>query len=202
MIIKLYTNGIDQRAIAQIAKILRSGGIAILPTDTLYAFACSALHTRAIEQICALKGIDPRKKHLSIHCADIADASQYAKINNEQYKLLRQLTPGPYTFILPATTGLPKIYMNRKEVGIRIADNDCLQAIIHELGAPILSSSLHMTNDEEESRTDITLIAEHYETRVDCLVDAGHGSPHHSTILDLTTDTPTLLRLGAGAWSE
>lgn len=120
MLVKLYEDSPNQREIDKVIEVLRNGGIVIYPTDTLYALGCDALNVRAVEKICALKGINPQRNNLSIICYDLSDISEYAKVNTTTFKLMRKNLPGPFTFILNTTSTLPKIYKNRKTVGIRV----------------------------------------------------------------------------------
>ena len=119
MLIKLYEDSPNQREIDKVIEVLRNGGIVIYPTDTLYAFGCDALNVRAVEKICALKDINPLRNNLSIICYDLSDVSEYARIDTTTFKLMRKNLPGPFTFSLNTTSTLPKIYKNRKTVGIR-----------------------------------------------------------------------------------
>ena len=124
MLIKLYNENPNPREVDKIVASLRDGSIIIYPTDTLYGIGCDALNVRAVEKICALKGINPQKSNLSIICNDLSSISEYAKVSTPIFKLMKKNLPGPFTFILPTTSSLPKIYKNRKTVGIRIPDNN------------------------------------------------------------------------------
>ena len=126
MLVKLYEENPSQRILDQVVEVLRNGGIVIYPTDTLYAFGCDALNVRAVEKICALKGIDPQKNNLSIICYDLSDISEYARVDTATFKLMRKNLPGPFTFILNTASTLPKIYKNKKTVGIRVPENNII----------------------------------------------------------------------------
>ena len=198
MLVKLYEQNPNQREIDRIVKILREGGIIIYPTDTVYAMGCDALNIRAVEEICKWKGINPQKAHLSIICYDLSGISEYAKVNNTVFKLMKKNLPGAFTFLLNATNNLPKIYKNRKEVGIRIPDNNIIRTIVKELGNPILSTSVRTKDDILEYATDPELIEEEYGDQVAMVVDGGYGGLEPSTIVDCTGDDIEIIRQGKG----
>ena len=198
MLVKLYEQNPNQREIDRIVKILREGGIIIYPTDTVYAMGCDALNIRAVEEICKWKGINPQKAHLSIICYDLSGISEYAKVNNTVFKLMKKNLPGAFTFLLNATSSLPKIYKNRKEVGIRIPDNNIIRTIVKELGNPILSTSVRTKDDILEYATDPELIEEEYGDQVAIVVDGGYGGLEPSTIVDCTGDDIEIIRQGKG----
>lgn len=128
--------GVDRRALQAAVDVIRDGGIVLYPTDTIYALGCDALNNRAIERLCRIKGLNPAKNTLAITCADLSQAAQYARIDNAAFRLLRDYLPGPFTFILPASTALPKAFKGRRTVGIRIPDCDFARAIAAELDSP------------------------------------------------------------------
>ena len=198
MLVKLYDNNPSQRTIDKIVHTLKEGGIIIYPTDTVYAVGCDALNVRAVEQICKLKGINPQKAHLSIICYDLSSISEYAKVSNAIFKLMKKNLPGPFTFILNATNSLPKIYKNRKEVGIRIPGNNIIRTIVNELGNPVLSSSVRTKDDILQYATDPELIEEEYGDKVNLVVDGGYGGLEPSTIVDCTGDEIEIIRQGKG----
>ena len=145
------------------------------------------------------KDVSKVVKTLSIICYDLSNLSEYAKVSNAAFKLMKRYLPGPYTFILPTSNELPKIYKNRKEVGIRVPDNRIVRTIVQELGNPLLTMSIHDEEDEVlEYSTDPELIEEKYEGRVDLVIDGGYGGLEPSTVVDCTTDEFTLLRQGKG----
>ena len=126
MILKLYEKNNSRRDLDRIVEVLNSGGVIIYPTDTTYAIGCHALKERAIERVCEIKGVDTKHHLLSVVAHDISSVSEYVRIDNETFRIMRDLLPGPFTFILPAGNRLPKIFKNRKEVGIRIPDNNII----------------------------------------------------------------------------
>ena len=203
MLVKLYDKNNSRKELDKIIQVLNDGGIIIYPTDTTYAIGCHALKERPIERICQLKKIDSKKKNLSIVCPDLSSISLYAKVDNSTFKLMKQLLPGPYTFILNSSSKLPKIFKNRKEVGIRVPEHDALRELCQLLEAPILTTSLPKEEDEDwEYITNPELIEEKFGREVDLVLDGGIGGIEPSTIIDCTEGNPELVRLGKGEWTE
>jgi tRNA threonylcarbamoyl adenosine modification protein (Sua5/YciO/YrdC/YwlC family) len=198
MYLKIYPENPNQREIDKVVDVLREGGLVIYPTDTVYAMGCDAMNVRAVEKICQLKGIDPRKHNLSIICYDLSNISEYAKVSNTVFKLMRKNLPGPFTFILPTGSELPKIYKNKKEVGIRVPDNNIIRQLVNELGNPIMTTSVHDDDEVIEYTTDPELIYEKYEDKVDVVIDGGYGSTAPSTVVNCTTDDFEIIRQGKG----
>lgn len=199
MLLKIYEENPNPREVAKVIHTLQEGGLIIYPTDTVYAIGCDALNVRAVEKICQIKGVNPQKSNLSIICYDLSNLSEYAKVNNAAFKLMKKNLPGPFTFILPTSNELPKIYKNRKEVGIRVPDNNIVRTIVQELGNPLLTMSVHDDDDEIlEYSTDPELIAEKYDGRVDLVIDGGYGGLEPSTVVDCTTDEFEIVRQGKG----
>ncbi len=186
------------RHIAMAAELLRSGGVIIYPTDTVYGLGCSIFQAGAIERIYRIKRQD-RTKPFSFICSDLSHISEYAVVSNEAFRLMKRLIPGPYTFLLPASRmkQVPKSMMSkRKTVGIRVPDNRVCEALIRELGHPLLSASV--TDDSGEIMNTPEEIAALYESRVDLILESGRGLLDVSTILDLTGDLPVVVRRGKG----
>ncbi len=148
---------VDQRAIDRAVELMKRGAIIIYPTDTHPALAADSLNTDAIQALCRLKGVNPEKHTLTLVCDSIATAAQYAKIDNRAFAIIKRNTPGPFTFILPPALTLPKVYKGRKEVGIRIPDNEIARALAEELGHPLLSGSIG-TSDPTELDNDVELL--------------------------------------------
>ena len=198
-IIKSYGSNPDSRTVAEAAEALRQGQIIIYPTDTLYAFGCDALNNKAIERLCRIKGIDPAKNLLSIVCSDISEAAEYARIDNASFRILRRCLPGAFTFILPASLKLPKVFKGRKSVGIRIPDNAFAQALARELGHPVMTSSVPESDDIDIA--DAEAVALHYDgtADLDLTIDGGAGQYTGSTVVDLSDSTsPEIIRQGLG----
>ena len=202
MIVKLYNKNNNPQELQRLVDVLNDGGIVIIPTDTTYAIGCHALKERAIERICRLKGIDPKKQPLSIICYDLSSISEYAKLDNNTFKLMKRNLPGPFTFILNGTTRLSKIFRNRKEVGIRMPDNPIVQELSRLLDAPIMSTSLPLPDGmESDYITNPELIDELFGERVDIVIDGGMGGTEVSTIINCTDGESEIIRQGIG-WLE
>ena len=199
MIRRIYTENPSPKEIEAAVDILRNGGVIIYPTDTLYAFGCDALNVRAVERVCEIKGCNPNKKCLSIICSGFSDISTYAKVDNSLFKLMKRNIPGAFTFILPATTSLPKIYKNRKEVGIRVPDNEIALELTRILGNPLLSTSVRVEDEnEEEYMTDPELLDERFGHLVDLVIDGGYGGIVPSTVVNCLDSEPEIIRQGKG----
>lgn len=198
MILTIHPQDPQDRLIKKAAEVLRAGGVIIYPTDTVYGFGCDIFQPKAIERICRIKGIDPQKANLSFVCSDLSDLSKYAKsISTPQYRFIKNLIPGPFTFILPASKEVPKILKSKKDtIGLRVPDHRITHAIAAELGHPILSSSL--PGDMVEEYTDPEYIHDKFEKLVDLVIDGGIGGVEYSTIVDMTTEEPVVIRQGIG----
>jgi tRNA threonylcarbamoyl adenosine modification protein (Sua5/YciO/YrdC/YwlC family) len=198
MLLRIYPENPNTKDIRKVVNVLQDGGLVIYPTDTKYAIGCNALNVRAVEQICRIKGVNPQKSNLSIICYDLSDISEHAKVSNAAFKLIRDYLPGPYTFILPTSSNLPKIYKNRKEVGIRMPDNPIIREICRELGHPVMTMSVPYEPDEPEYSTDPELIHERYGEDVDIVVDGGYGDTEGSTVVRCTAEPFEIIRRGKG----
>lgn len=199
MILKLYDKNNNPDDLQRIVDTLEEGGIIIYPTDTMYAIGCHALKERPIERICKLKNIDPRKHNLSIICYDLSNISEYARVSNATFKLMKRTLPGPFTFILNADSRFPKIFRNRKEVGIRVPDNNIIREICRMLNAPILTTTLPLKEGEDiEYVTDPELIDEKFGDKVDWVIDGGIGGIEPSTVINCCGDEPEVVRQGKG----
>lgn len=202
MLLKLYEKNNNPQDLQQVVDILNDGGLIIYPTDTMYAIGCHGLKERAIERICRIKEIDPRKNNLSIICYDLSSISEYTKVDNNVFKLMKRNLPGPFTFILATGSKLPKIFKNRKEVGIRMPDNNIIREITRLLDAPIMTTTLPLDEgDELEYLTNPELIDERWGSAVDLVIDGGIGDHEPSTIVNCTGDEPEIVRQGKG-WLE
>lgn len=198
MFVKLYPENPNPKEVDKIVNVLQNGGLVIYPTDTVYAIGCDALNVRAVEAICKMKGINPNKSNLSIICYDLSNISEYAKVDNNIFKVMKKNLPGPFTFILNTTSNLPKIYKNKKTVGIRIPDNNIIRELVRVLGNPILTTSVKDDDEIIEYTTDPELIYEKYENQVDVVIDGGYGGLDGSTIVDCTMGEPEIIRQGKG----
>lgn len=195
-VVKIWNDSPSDRQINEIVRDLENGCIVIYPTDTLYAIGCDALNVKAIDKICKLKNINPEKTNLSIICSDISQASEYARCDNKSFRLLKDNTPGPFTFLFKASSSLPKAFKGRKVVGVRIPDNNTVCQIVKQLGHPILTTSIEFA-DEDYARN-VELITETYYSKVDVIIDGGDGGIEPSTIVDCTEDIPEIIREGKG----
>ena len=201
MITKLYNDNPNVREVRHIADMLRNGGVVIVPTDTLYAFACSMEHKRAVEEIAQLKGFKIKQAKYSMLCSSLSQASEYVRaMDKEVFALLKRCLPGPFTFIMEASGNVPRNYQNsNKTIGIRVPDNEILRAIIEEVGAPLIATSVRPIgeDDEVENYTDPELIHDRFGSRVDVVVDGGIADAEPSTVIDCS-DGAELLRQGKG----
>ena len=192
----------EGRKIRQAIDIIQSGGIIIYPTDTVYAFGCDIFSKKAVEQICRLKKLDPKKARLSIICKDLSQLAEYTQqIENQIFRALKKHLPGPFTFVLNSNNQVPKLFKNKKRtIGIRIPDNAICQSLVEGLGHPLLTASLKSDDDILEYFTDPLDIYEDYKKRVDLIIDGGVGGNEPSTIVDCTGTEPVVLREGKGAF--
>ena len=201
-VLKIYENNINERYITEAVDALRDGHIIIYPTDSVYGLAVDALNKRAVERLCRLKNLDPEKNLLSIVCSDLSQASEYVRIDNNAFGILKEYLPGPYTFVLPSSTRLPKIFKSRKTIGLRIPDNDIARAIASTLGNPMLSGSVDFEAEEPDAGTEPENLAYTYQSDVAVVIDGGRGGATHSTIVDITDATsPEIIRQGIGEFS-
>ena len=204
MLLKLYTENPNRRDITHIADALANGQVVVIPTDTIYAFACSINFKKTVERIAALKGFTVKQAKYSLLCSNLSMASEYIRpLSKDYYQILRSTLPGPYTYILEASNSVPRHYTNAdKTIGIRIPDNPICQAIIDALGAPLIATSVRYLDkdidEEPEYITNPELIEESFGHKVDMVVDGGEGNTQPSTVVDLSGDEPVVLRQGKG----
>jgi len=202
MLLHIHPENPQPRQIKIVVDCLYRGGVIIYPTDTLYGLGCDILQHKAIERVCRIKKVDPKKAQLSFICSDLSHLSEYAKqLSTATYRLLKEHLPGPYTFILPASKMVPKVLQSKKDtIGLRIPDNKIAQAIINELGRPILSASL--PGEMVEDYTDPEIMYENFMTEVDLVIDGGIGGVEPSTVVDCTKEEYEVIRQGAGKWND
>lgn len=203
-LLKIYPANPHESAINKVVESLRKGGIVIVPTDSVYAFACDLSQTKAMEKLAQLKGTKLEEANFSIVFDDLTMLSEYTRpIPTAVFKLLKRTLPGPYTYILNATNKIPKLFQHKKKtVGIRIPDNGVPLAIVKALGNPIAVSSIHDPDNLVEYTTDPELIHERYARMVDITINGGMGDNEPSTIIDCTGNEPTLIREGKGSVAE
>jgi tRNA threonylcarbamoyl adenosine modification protein (Sua5/YciO/YrdC/YwlC family) len=198
--IKIYEDKPNEAAIARVVKVLKDGGLVIYPTDTVYGLGCDITNTKALERIAKIKGVKLDKANFSFICHDLSNISDYVKqIDTSTFKLLKRALPGPYTFILPGNTSLPKEFKKKTTVGIRVPDNSIALEIVRQLGNPIVSTSIRDEDDVIEYTTDPELIFEKWQNLVDMVIDGGYGDNIGSTIIDLSGDEPIVVREGKGS---
>ena len=190
------------RRVAQAVEVLRQGGVLVYPTDSTYALACALEAREAVERIRAIRRLPPSHL-LTLVCRDLSELGAYAHVDNTVYRLLKALTPGPYTFILKATRQVPRRFLHpkRKTVGLRVPDHPVAQALLEALrealGEPLMSTTLQLPG-EEGPLTDPWEIKERLDRQVDLVLDAGPGGTEPTTVVDLSGPEPELLRVGLG----
>lgn len=194
--LKIWDDSPSERQLSEICRDLEAGQIMLWPTDTIYGIACDALNSKAIERVCRLKGINLDKTHLSIVCADISMAADYARFSNNVFMLLKHNIPGPFTFLCRAASSLPRAFKGRKTVGVRIPDCRTDIEIVKRLGHPVLTATID--SDDPDVMLSSSLIAELYDGRVDMMLEAEQGGTEPSTVVDCTTDDIEILRQGKG----
>lgn len=196
--LKIHPQSPEPRKIQQVIRCLQDGGLVIYPTDTVYALGCDIHNARAVERIARIKGIKPQKNDFSFICHDLSHIADYAKVSNSAFKVMKRILPGPFTFILSAGSRVPKVLANRKTVGIRIPNHPIPLQIVHELGNPIITTSIKDDDDFMEYPTDPEIMFERFQHQVDIVIDGGFGGLIASTIIDATTDDFEVIRDGAG----
>ena len=200
MLLIMHPDNPEPRKVQLVKQCLEDGGVIIYPTDTIYGLGCDIFQSKAIERIARIKQVLPVKAQLSFVCFDLSSLSAYAKqLPTSTYRLLKEHLPGPYTFILPASKQVPKILQSKKHtIGLRVPDNTIARTIVKALDRPVLSASL--PGELVEHYTDPEVIHEQFGNIVDMVIDGGIGGIVPSTIIDLTSDEPVVLRHGAGRW--
>ena len=197
--IKIYKDKPSEAAIKKVVDVLKSGGLVIYPTDTVYGLGCDITNSKALERIAKIKGIKLEKANFSFVCSDLSNLSDYVRqIDTSTFKILKRALPGPYTFILPGNNDLPSAFRKKKTVGIRVPDNTIALDIVRMLGNPIVSTSIHDDDEVLEYSTDPELIFEKWQYLVDLVIDGGYGDNVGSTIIDLSGYEPVVIREGKG----
>jgi tRNA threonylcarbamoyl adenosine modification protein (Sua5/YciO/YrdC/YwlC family) len=199
-LIRLYPENPEEKKIRMIANVLRDGGVIIYPTDTVYGMGCDIFNQKAVERIGQIKGIRTDKTRFSFICEDLSHISEYARqLSNPVFKVMKKALPGPFTFILDASSKVPKImHANKKTVGIRVPDNNIPREIVKELGNPIVTTSIHDEDEVIEYTTDPSLIYDKFKNLVDIVIDGGMGMNVPSTVVDCTNDRFEVIREGKG----
>jgi len=200
MLLEIHPKNPEPRKIADVVQRLNNGAVVVCPTDTVHAFVCSAHQPRAIEAIARLKGTKAHKTNLSLICKDLSQLSIYARaIDTPGFRLMKKALPGPYTFIVPASSEIPRLFKNNKRtVGIRVPDHPIPIALVEGLGHALVVTSVHDDDEMLEHTTDPVLIHGRIGNQVELVIDGGIGGLEGSTVIDLTGSTPTVLREGKG----
>jgi len=199
MLVRIYNENPNPREIVKVADVLRAGGVIIYPTDTIYGLGCDICNPKAVERLAQIKGMKIEKANFSFICYDFSHLSDYAKVNNDTFRLMKQYMPGAFTFILEASSNVPKIFKNKKKtIGIRIPDHNICRDLVKELGNPIITTSIKNTDDFLEYMTDPEEIHQKYGKLVDVVIDGGAGKNVPSTVIDCTSGDFLVLRQGAG----
>ena len=198
-ILRIYPENPQENLINEVINTLENGGLIIYPSDTVYALGCDIYNLKAMEKLAKLKNTTLEKAHFSIICNNLSHLSEFTRpIETSTFRLLKSKIPGPFTFILEANKSLPLAYKGKKTVGIRVPDHSIPQLIVEKLGYPIASTSIKDDDEMLEYSTDPELIAEKYDDLVDLVIDSGYGDLTASTIVDLTSGEPLVLREGKG----
>jgi len=198
-LLKIYSENPNEREIKKVVQVLREGGVIIYPTDTVYAMGCDITNNKGLEKLSRIKGIKLQKNRWSFICENLSQVADYVKqIDTKTFKILKRTLPGPYTYILPGSSNLPKNFKNRDTVGIRISDNTIIQALLQELGNPIVTTSIHDQDEILDYTTDPEIIFYDWQNKVDLVIDGGIGGNMPSTVIDLTGYEPELVREGKG----
>jgi tRNA threonylcarbamoyl adenosine modification protein (Sua5/YciO/YrdC/YwlC family) len=201
MILEFFSSSnIDQKKIDEVVSILKKGEVVVVPTDTVYSFACDLNNKKALEKMARLKDVKLSKANFSLICYDLSSLSDYTNpLNRKTYKIMNKALPGPYTFILDANNLIPKLFGNKKkEVGIRIPDNDITRSIVNTLGNPLAVTSVHDDDEIVDYTTDPNAIEERFEKEVALVIDAGFGNNVPSTIIDCSNGDIEVVREGIG----
>ncbi|MGJ9418000.1 L-threonylcarbamoyladenylate synthase [Massilia sp. CMS3.1] len=195
---QIHPENPQKRLIAQAAQIIRAGGVVALPTDSAYALVCQLDDKTAVEKLRRVRGIDD-KHHLTLLCRDLSEISKYARVDNAQYRLLKATMPGPYTVILEATRDVPRrlSHPSRKTIGLRVPENLITLALLEELGEPLIGTTLQLPGDAY-MLSDPDEVRERLEKQIDLVIDGGAGMLEATTIIDLTSAEPVLVRAGRG----
>lgn len=201
-LIEIHPEDPQPRRVKAIVDIIHSGGLIAYPTDSSYAFGCHIGDKRAIDRIHRIRRTD-KKHNFTLVCADLSEISTYARVDNWAYRMLKSMTPGPFTFVLPATREVPKRLQNpkRRTIGIRVPDHRLVQVMLAELGEPIMSSTLSLPGDSSPL-TDPLEIEERIGHQIEAVIDAGPAGIEPTTVLDLSSGTVEILRVGRGDVSQ
>lgn len=204
MLLSVFPDNPNMLHIRKAVDALKNGEVIIIPTDTVYALACSIKNNKAIEKLCHLKNVRLEKANFSFLCYDLSHISEFTKpFSTEIFRLMKQSLPGPFTFILNANSNVPNIFKsNKKTIGIRVPDNNIARTIVKELGHPLMVSSVHDDDEIVEYTSDPSEIESHFTEKVNLIVDGGYSDILPSTVIDCTGETPVIIREGKGKVEE
>jgi tRNA threonylcarbamoyl adenosine modification protein (Sua5/YciO/YrdC/YwlC family) len=190
----------EPRKMNRVIEVLQKGGVIVYPTDTIYGIGCDLINKRAVERLCDIEGVKPQKMNLSFICNDLSHISEYVRnLQTPEFKILKRLLPGPFTFIFESNSNVPKILgVNKKTVGIRIPDHRIPLEIVKLLGNPLITSSIKDDDAIKEYTTDPEEIYEDFKHKVDLVINGGMGGNVPSTIVDFTGGEPIVVRQGLG----
>jgi len=197
-LVEIHPDNPQKRIIGQIVDVLRKGGVVVYPTDSAYALGCHIGDKTAMERIRKIREVD-NKHDFTLVCRDLSELAVYAKVGQQAFRMLKGLTPGPYTFILQATREVPRRLQNprRRTIGLRVPANPIAIAILEEIAEPLMSSTLILPGDDSPM-TDMDEIAQRIKHAVDVIIDGGYCGVEPTTIVDLVSDEPEVLRFGKG----
>lgn len=199
-LIRIYEENPNPKEVKRVVDALKDGAVIIYPTDTIYGLGCDITNNAALERVAQLRGVKLEKANFSFICESLSNLSDYVRqIDNQTFKILKRNLPGPYTFILPGNNNLPAVFKKKKTVGIRVPDNNICRALVAGLGNPIISTSIKDDDEVLEYTTDPELILEKWDKLVDIVIDGGYGDNIPSTVIDLTTSEPEVIREGKGS---
>lgn len=199
-LIRIYEENPNPKEIKRVVEALKDGALIIYPTDTIYGLGCDITNTAALERIAQVRGVKLEKANFSFICENLSNLSDYVRqIDTQTFRILKRNLPGPYTFILPGNSNLPAVFRKKKTVGIRIPDNNICRALVAGLGNPIVSTSIRDDDEVLEYTTDPELILEKWDNLVEIVIDGGYGDNVPSTVIDLTTPEPEVIREGKGS---
>ncbi len=188
----------QQRLLLRAAEIIAAGGLVVYPTDTTYALGCRIGDKQALDRIRQIRGLT-KYHHFTLTCRDLSEISLYARVDDPSYRILKHLTPGPFTFLLPATREVPRrlVHPKRRTIGLRVPDNPVTQELLEALGEPMMSTSMRLP-DADAAMVDPEEIRRELEHSVDLILDGGHNGLIPTTVVDLTQDVPEVVRQGVG----
>ena len=198
--IKIYEENPNEKQVREVVNTLRNGGLVIFPTDTVYSLGCDINNPKALKKLAQIKGVNIEKAKFSFITDSLSNLSDYiGQISNPTFKLLKRALPGPYTFIMPSNSKLPKPFKKKKTVGIRIPDNAIISTIVKELGNPVASTSIKDDDEFIEYATDPEEIFKNWQNKVDIVIDGGFGGNKASSVIDVSSGIPELIREGKGS---